>query len=231
MSTNIVINNIIPDTAESEKLMQKYQYDARTMMLRMDCFPDQKLFSWDFDHCDDINDPLMVTMQKYCKNFDEFYRQGCGLILYGSVGIGKTFAAACVANALVDEGRSVHMTDFSRIINSLWGVATGKQKYLDNLNRYDLLIIDDLAAERDTSYANEIVMNVIDSRCRSGKPLIVTTNLTADVLFSPKELSKKRVFSRLCEMCIPVACKGERDRRKEKMAENYDRYKSILGLS
>ena len=67
-------------------------------------------------------------------------------LIEASAGTGKTYAAACVANELLEKGFSVHMTDFSRVINTLWDLKEGKQKYLDRLNEYDLLIIDDLAA-------------------------------------------------------------------------------------
>ena len=226
----------IPCRCEAEEIARRERERAEferlqmLLVLRSECFPDARLLNWNFANSDDETAPLMQTMHKYCDNFSEMYKDGCGLLLYGSVGVGKSFAAACVANELIEQGRSVHMTDFSRIINTLWGLSSEKQKYLDRLNSYDLLIIDDLAAERDTAYANEIVTNVIDSRCRSGKPIIVTTNLSATELFSPQGLSKQRVYSRLCEMCIPVLCEGNVDRRKEKMKSNISKYSEMLGL-
>ena len=41
--------------------------------------------------------------------------------------------------------------------------------------------------ERGTEYGLEQVYNVIDSRYRSGKPLIVTTNLSLDELQHPQD--------------------------------------------
>ena len=218
------------EEARREHEMKQIARMQRLMLLRSECFPDEKLISWNFANADGSNEHLMETMHRYCDNFKDMYRDGCGLLLHGSVGVGKSFAAACVANELIDHGISVHMTDFSRIINTLWGLSSEKQKFLDRLNYYDLLIIDDLAAERDTAYANEIVTNVIDSRCRSGKPIIVTTNLSAAEIFSPQGLSKQRVYSRLCEMCVPVLCEGKTDRRKEKMKANIAKYRDVLGL-
>ena len=110
------------------------------------CFSNTMLWKWNFGSCDDPDDPLMVSMRNYCNNFRDLFNDGCGLALYGPVGTGKTYAAACVANELLEKGFSVHMTDFSRVINTLWDLKEGKQKYLDRLNEYDLLIIDDLAA-------------------------------------------------------------------------------------
>lgn len=215
--------------AEREE-QRRHVKEMYLMYARERCFPDGMLWKWNFNNCDDINDPLMVTAKKYCENFDEMYKENCGLVLYGPVGVGKSFAAACVANELLEKDRSVHMTDFSRIINTLWGVTDGKQKYLDSLIDYDLLIIDDLASQRNTPYAMEIVMNVIDNRYRSGKPLIVTTNLAAEELFKPTGLNEQRIYSRICEMCIPVNCDGK-DRRKTKMKKKAAEYSEKLMLN
>ena len=197
---------------------------------RRKCFPDRQLMSWSFDNSDNNEIRFMTVALNYCKNFAEMYNNGCGLMFYGDVGVGKTFAAACVANRLIDKGKRVFMTDFSRIINTLWGLKDGKQDYLDNLNCYDLLIIDDFASERNTEYANEIVMNVIDSRCRSGKPLIITTNLPADEVLKSTDISKKRIYSRICKMCLPVKCEGRKDYRKTICARNNSKFRDILGL-
>ncbi|MCR5805694.1 MAG: ATP-binding protein [Oscillospiraceae bacterium] len=214
------------DTEEEQR--RRHVREMQLMQARELCFSGSMLWKWNFVNCDDPKDPLMISMKNYCKNFPDIYNDGCGLTLYGPVGTGKTYAAACVANELLENGYSVHMTDFAHVINTLWDLKEGKQKYLDKLNGFDLLIIDDLAAERNTPYANEIVMNVIDSRCKSGKPLIITTNLTAGELFKPTEMSKQRIYSRLCEMCIPILCASKKDRRKEKMARNMKKYGETL---
>ena len=210
---------------------QARKVHERQMMIdrnRAACFPDKELITWRFEVAD-ADSSSFLSVKKYAENFPQMYKDGCGIMLYGSVGVGKTFAAACAANAVVDQGYTAHMTDFSRIINTLWGLKEGRQEYLDSLNRYDLLVIDDLAAERDTDYANEIVVNVIDSRCKSGKPVIITTNLSAEELFKAADIRKKRIYSRLFEMCVPIKYTGQ-DRRMKKMAINIEKYKNMLGI-
>ena len=105
----------------------------------------------------------------------------------------------------------------------------GKQEYIDELNRFSLLVIDDLASERDTEYMNEMVIDIIDARYRSGKPLIVTTNLTAQELNNPKDIRKKRVYSRLLEMCVPLEVKGT-DRRKNNAVKERSKINDMLGI-
>ena len=74
--------------------------------------------------------------------------------------------------------------------------------------------------ERGTEYGLEQVYNVIDSRYRSGKPLIVTTNLTLQELQNPPDTAHARIYDRLIEMCAPrYAVPGrtsEKKRRKPK---------------
>ena len=151
------------------------------------------------------------------------------MLLFGGVGVGKTYVSACIANALIEKGIPCLVTNFSRLINTLEGLRERKQEYLDELNDYDLLVIDDLASERNTEYMQEFVMQIIDSRSRSGKPIIVTTNLTSQELKSPADMQKQRIYSRLLGMCIPIEVKGA-DRRKKSLVDDFGKYRDILGL-
>ncbi|MGN0180393.1 MAG: ATP-binding protein [Monoglobaceae bacterium] len=188
-----------------------------------------KMAKWTFEADNGRNDYISNLARNYVKNFPEMREKGKGLLFYGKVGRGKTFIAACIANALLDKGYPVYMTNFASLTNTINGMYEGKQEYIDGLSKFSLLIIDDLAAERDTEYMNEVVHNVIDSRCRSGLPMIVTTNLTGEELKSAADIGKKRIYSRLFEMCIPVEVKGE-DLRREKLRNDFAEYKDMLGL-
>lgn len=182
-----------------------------------------------FDNDDRANAKISDISRRYVEHFDTMYRRGKGLIYFGNAGTGKSFFAACITNALIDKGYKCLMTNFPRIINELTGLYEGKQQYIDSLNNYDLLVIDDLSTERDTEYTAEIVQNVIDSRYRSGKPLIVTTNLTKAEYENPKNIKKERLFSRLYEMCLPLAVSGA-DRRRANAAIKDNSLKDLLGL-
>lgn len=192
-------------------------------------FPESEMANWTFENADGSNEKIMTAMKNYVANFEEFRQQGKGLMLFGTVGTGKTFAAACVANALIDKGYPVLMTNFARIANTVSGMFEGKQEYYDSLNRFPLLVLDDLSAERKTEYMQEIVFNVIDSRYRAGLPLIITTNLTNEEIKHPSELAYQRTFSRLLEMCLPVKVEGV-DKRVEKLKADYKPMADLLGL-
>lgn len=215
------------DAEEQARQAQNLRIEVNR--LRKLGFPDSEMAEWTFAH-DDGTDPRTTSIaHKYVDNFTEMKKRGKGLLLYGPVGTGKTHAAACIANELINQGRPCLVTNFARITNTLQGMFDGKQRYLDDFNRLDLLVIDDLAAERDTSYMNEMIFNIIDSRYRSGKPLIVTSNLTQAELTAPCSVDKERIYSRLLEMCVPVEVKGA-DRREKKLQDDSADMKRLLGL-
>lgn len=182
-----------------------------------------------FEFDDRINEKISDISMRYVEHFDTMYRKGKGLIFFGNAGTGKSFLAACITNALIDKGYRCLMTNFPRIINELTGIYEGKQAYIDSLNNYDLLVIDDMAVERNTEYTAEIIQNIIDSRYRSRKPLIVTTNLTKDEYEHPTDIRKERLYSRLYEMCLPLSVFGQ-DRRKKNSVAKDSEVKSLLGI-
>ena len=215
------------DREESER--KREAFEANVKRLRQSGFPDSEMEQWTFDHADDPNDRIITAARNYVANFDEFMKLGKGLLFFGTVGTGKTYASACIANALIDKGIPVLMTNFARIANTVSGMWEGKQEYYDSLNRFPLLILDDLATERKTEYMQEIVFNVIDARYRSRLPMIITTNLTSEELKHPSDMAYQRTFSRLLEMCVPVKVEGK-DRRLDKLKADIDPMKKLLGL-
>ena len=192
-------------------------------------FHDSEMLNWTFENDDRKNPRVSDIARRYVDKFDELKAKNQGLILYGNTGTGKTFISACIANALIDKGHRCMMTNFPRLINIIGGMKEGKQDYIDSLNSYELLIIDDLAVERQTDYTAEIIQNIIDSRYRASLPLIVTTNLTAAELSHPTNKHQQRLYSRLYQMCFPLEVEGD-DRRKAAMKDNARYLSEILGL-
>ena len=170
---------------------------------------DSTFFDYTFANCDETH-PCAQYARRYVGNFAEFQKNGQGLLFWGNVGTGKTFLAGCIANALMEKNIPVLMTSFPKLLNALGGLYSGeKNEYLKSLNQYRLLIIDDLGVERDTPYVLETVYLVIDERYKSGKPFIITTNLSLEELRNPADLEHGRIYDRIMDRCVPVAFSGK----------------------
>jgi len=155
--------------------------------------------------------------RSYVKQWPKMQESGMGLLLWGSVGTGKTYIAACIANALLDQKVPVLMTSFGRILGSLPGPTSGEQTdAIDQLMQCPLLILDDLGVERETAYTSELVYHIIDARYRSGRPMVITTNLTMEELENPDTREKMRIYDRVLECCTPVRVEGSHIRGRKK---------------
>ena len=132
-------------------------------------------------------------------------------------------------NALIDKGYPCMITNFRRLINRISNSFEGRQEFIDSLNNFDLLAIDDLGTESNSSYTNDIVYQILNNRYNAGLPTIITSNITAQELKNPPDLSREQIYSRLYEMTIPVECK-QVNRRKNALKTAYKEYKDILGL-
>lgn len=172
---------------------------------------ERHLQDWTFASATDT--PSIQMAKRYTENWKKVKAENLGLLLWGDVGTGKSFLAACIANALLEKGVPVLMTNFSKILNQMGAMYPDERyRYIASFNRFSLLIIDDLGIERNTEYALEQVYAVIDERYKTGLPLIITTNLTISQLRNPEDVAHARIYSRVLEMCTPVHVPGH-DRR------------------
>ena len=215
----------IYDQEEARRKLSERQAEIKRM--KASGLQDKSLYDYTFEKDTGIN-PEMHLAHKYVENWDDMKARSSGLLLWGDVGTGKSFFAGCIANALLEKGVPVLMTNFSRILNTLSGMHfEDRNQFIDSLNRYSLLIIDDLGIERNSEFALEQVFNVIDSRYRSKKPLIVTTNLTLTELNNAPDVAHRRIYDRILERCAPIRI-NNRNIRQDNASANLQEAKKIL---
>lgn len=152
---------------------------------------------------------------RYCEKWDEMKKKNVGLMLYGSPGTGKTFVSFAIANKLLEQMVPVIAISSIGLLNKIkdsynsYG-EEGQVEIIKTLSNASLLVIDDLGAENETPWVKSKLYEILDSRYRDGKPLIVTTNLTREQL--KKKLTTDdgitRTYDRLVEMCVQIEVKG-----------------------
>ena len=212
---------------KQEALINQQKHNNLVRRLKAEGFSDPSMLDWTFEN-DNGRSPQMHHAHRYVEQWQTMRAENLGLLLWGGVGTGKSFLAGCIANALMEQEVPVRMTNFARILNELNRSFSGRNDIVDKLCRYPLLIIDDFGMERGTEYALEQIYNIVDSRYRSRKPLIVTTNLTLDEIRHPQDTAHARIYDRLLEMCVPVSCIGV-SFRKETAQKKMERLKSLIG--
>lgn len=217
---------------EQERIEREYEeflFRLQSSEKRSNAFPDRNMSEMTFENDDNPESQVSKAVRAYVDNFDTFRKTGKGLLLWGAVGTGKTYMAACAVNALLDKNIPCLITGLSRMVNSLRDSRDDGQDYIDSLRRYSLLVIDDFGAERGSEYMLEQIFNIIDGRYRTGLPMIITTNLTIDQIKKPEDVFHERIYDRILECCHPIEIKGK-SRRREKAGKDYLEIKKILGV-
>lgn len=181
---------------------------------RWGLFPNRPLWKLTFANDDMKNAELSKLCRNYAKRFSI---ESKWLMLYGGTGVGKSFMAACIANEIVSRGFTARFTTVSQFERKLFGSKSKYELYAE-YTTCDLLVIDDVGAERDSDYMKEILFNLIDERVKNGKPIVITTNLPQNEIVNPSDISLKRLMSRIAEKSILYFCKGN-DRRYENIKE------------
>ena len=196
-----------------EAKRREYERMSYMTILRSEAFRDMPVAGWRFESAT-VTTPQLAKARGYAQNWDEFKKAGIGLLLFGSVGTGKSYAAGCIANALIDRLESVLFVGMSDVVNRMQGnFGTDRDSYMTSLMRPELLILDDLGAERNTSFGKERVFDVINRRRLTGKPMIITTNIPIVTMQKAASLDERRIYDRILEVCVPIRFDGENFRR------------------
>jgi primosomal protein DnaI len=133
------------------------------------------------------NDKNRVELIKWVTNFIKEYKKGNtfkGLYLSGNFGSGKSYIISAMINELVNDGYSaalIYYPEFLRILKASF--KTDFDEQFDYARKADLLLLDDIGAENNTSWSrDEILGPILQYRMDNKLPTFFTSNLNIEEL-------------------------------------------------
>jgi DNA replication protein DnaC len=163
---------------------------------------------------------------------------GNGLLLTGSIGVGKTHLAVGMLQALVaDRGSKGLFFDYRDLLKQVQNsynrnVDVTELEILRPVFDAEVLVLDELGASKPTDWVWDTVAHILNTRYNDRRTTIITTNYAnlppgSGELSGPRAAVREetlgdrigeRMRSRLQEMCVVVEMSGEDFRQKVKRA-------------
>jgi len=153
-----------------------------------------------------------------CRDFaDSFDQTNENLLFIGKTGLGKTHLSTAIARRAIERGFDVLYDSSSNIFADFEAeqFKNGEKGLTDKYFLTDLLILDDLGTEMQTSFTLSVLYNILNTRINRGKSTIVNTNLSAEEL---RRRYEDRITSRLFGEFSPLLFTGS-DARQLKLKQ------------
>ncbi len=159
------------------------------------------------------------------KAAEENRNYGLGLLLTGAVGSGKTFLAAAIANALIENNKEVLFLVVPDLLDELRSTYnrsadTSELDLLDTAREVAFLVLDDLGAHNYTEWTRNRIYSIINYRLNEHLPTIITSNLSLEEM---EEYLGDRTTSRILQMCRVFRLSCEEDIRSQLYQERENR--------
>lgn len=147
-----------------------------------------------------------------------------GLLLTGTVGVGKTHLAVSILKALTERGFGCLFYEFGALLKEIQDsynsdTRTSELRVLTPVFEADILVLDELGASKPTDWVRDTMAHIINTRYNDRKLTIFTTNYPDERSNDREETLEDRIGvrlrSRLFEMCRTVQISGP-DHRKSK---------------
>ena len=128
-------------------------------------------------------EPAIVRhVREYIRSIEANLEQGRGIWFDGPVGTGKTSLAILVAKAARDAGRSYAVYPVPRLLAELKRTydrdsTEGYLQVFQRLCSVDLLVLDDLGAEKQTEWVLEQLYSIVNERWQDERAIVVTSNV------------------------------------------------------
>ena len=152
---------------------------------------------------------LLQELRTYAEEFDHGSES---LMLFGNAGLGKTHAALAIAGIVLEKDLDVIYVSspdfFSKLEALRFGSDPGgeEETLLQTAAGADLLILDDLGTEFNSSFFLSTLYSLLNNRLGAHLPTIVTTNITDGALL--EKLYTEKISSRLSSF-VPCLFVGE----------------------
>ena len=162
---------------------------------------------------------MLADLRSYAEEFDHHSES---LMLFGNAGLGKTHAALAIAGIVLEKGYDVIYVSSPDFFSKLEGLHFGadpadeEETLMQTAAGADLLILDDLGSEFNSSFLISTLYSLLNNRLGAKLPTIVTTNITESALL--ERLYTEKISSRLASF-LPCLFVGK-DIRAQKAAES-----------
>ena len=138
--------------------------------------------SFDREPIVSLDSMVLRQVRAFVRSIDENLEKGRGLWFDGPVGTGKTSLAILVAKAAKDAGRSYAVYPVPRLLAEIKRTfdRDASDSYLAVFRRLctvDVLVLDDLGAEKQTEWVLEQLYSIINERWQDRRSIVVTTNI------------------------------------------------------
>jgi DNA replication protein DnaC len=138
--------------------------------------------SFDREPIVSLDRALLRQVRAFTRSIEDNLEAGRGLWFDGPVGTGKTSLAVLVTKAARDAGRSFAFYTVPRLLADIRRTydRDASDSYVSLMRRLcsvDLLVLDDLGAEKQTEWVVEQLYTVVNERWQDERAILVTTNI------------------------------------------------------
>lgn len=179
----------------------------------------KQLHQYKFDEVEGVTS--LQIKQKV--NQIDWLRQGHNILLFGASGLGKTHLACAIGYSLLEKSVRVKFSTSTAIVQELQRAkeTLGLNDTLRKLDKYELLILDDIGYVKKTDSESQVLFELIAHRYERGSLLITSNQAFSewDSIFGDNMMTVAAI-DRLVHHSDIYQIRGESYRKKQAMKQN-----------